>query len=338
MERPTFRALDARPTENSIIKPGELVDVIEMTPLTLADRRIYNQLIAHAWDRIDQSVEHVIAKRDLRGSHSVNDRVGDSIERLMAAIVKVRVVRNGKAEIERVQLLGGNVEQENPDGMVRYEFPAKLRRIIKESTIFARLQKEVMFALSSKYALALYEMVQKRGNLSMRFAENFQLTEIRELLGIPKGKLPLWGNLYQRALEPAAREVSALSDFMVEITPIKDGRKVTGCQLTWHRKDSEGLGHAARELEHSKVGRKARIDGKVESIELPTAAAPAVALNGPYTLKTATYEEARRRHAGYDIYYVEQEWREWASGKEPPRNPDQAFLAFFAQYAKRNPL
>ena len=34
--------------------------------------------------------------------------------------------------------------------MIRYEFPAKLRKIIKESTIFARLQKEVMFALSSK--------------------------------------------------------------------------------------------------------------------------------------------------------------------------------------------
>ena len=41
----------------------------------------------------------------------------------------------------------------------------------------------------------LYEMVQKRGNLTMRFAEKFQLIEIRELLGIPKGKLPLWGNL-----------------------------------------------------------------------------------------------------------------------------------------------
>jgi hypothetical protein len=337
MDHPLFRALDARPTENSIIKPGELVDVIEMTPLTLADRRIYNLLIAHAWDRIDQPVEHVIAKRDLRGSHSVNDRVGESIERLMAAIVKVRVVRGGKAEIERVQLLGGNVEQENPDGMVRYEFPAKLRRIIKESTIFARLHKEVMFALSSKYALALYEMVQKRGNLTMRFSEKFQLIEIRELLGIPKGKLPLWGNLYQRALEPAAREVSALSDFMVEIGPIKDGRKVTGCQLTWHRKDPEGLGLVARELKYSRVGRRARIEGRVGAVDL--APAPPTALgSNPLSLKSATYEEARRLHPGYDIYYVEQEWRDWAAGKEPPQRPDQAFLAFFVKYAKQHPL
>ena len=76
MERRPFRTLEAKPSDELIIKPGELVDLVEMTPLTLADRRIYNQLIAHAWDKIDQGVEHVIPKRDLRGNHNVNDRVG----------------------------------------------------------------------------------------------------------------------------------------------------------------------------------------------------------------------------------------------------------------------
>jgi hypothetical protein len=330
--RSAFRTLDARPTENSLIKPGELVDVIEMTPLTLADRRIYNQLIAHAWDWIDQAIEHVIPKRNLRGSHNVNDRVGESIERLMAAIVKVRVVREGKAEIERVQLLGGNVEQERPDGMVRYEFPAKLRRIIKESTIFARLQKEVMFALSSKYALALYEMVQKRGNLTSRCSEEFELGELRELLGIPKGKLPLWGNLYQRALEPAMKEVSALSDFEVSIEPLKSGRKVTGVRLGWTHKDAEGVGKVWKELQHSKVGRKARLLGQVETVDLSSAR------NGGLLLQGDTYEEARRRFPGYDVYFVEREWQDWTAGKEPPRHPDRAFLAFFEEYARRHPL
>jgi hypothetical protein len=330
--RSAFRTLDARPTDNSLIKPGELVDVIEMTPLTLADRRIYNQLIAHAWDWIDQPIEHVIPKRNLRGSHNVNDRVGESIERLMAAIVKVRVVREGKAEIERVQLLGGNVEQERPDGMVRYEFPAKLRRIIKESTIFARLQKEVMFALSSKYALALYEMVQKRGNLTSRCSEEFELGELRELLGIPKGKLPLWGNLYQRALEPAMKEVSALSDFEVSIEPLKSGRKVTGVRLGWTHKDAEGVGKVWKELQHSKVGRKARLLGQVETVDLSSAR------NGGLLLQGDTYEEARRRFPGYDVYFVEREWQDWTAGKEPPRHPDRAFLAFFEEYARRHPL
>lgn len=329
----TYRTLEAKPSGNSIIKPGELVDLVEMTPLTLNDRRIYNQLLAHAWDRIDQPVEHVIAKRDLRGSHNANDRVGDSIERLMAAIVKVRVLRDGKNAIERVQLLGSNTEHESPDGMLRYEFPARLREIMQESTVFARLQKEVMFALSSKYALALYEMVQKRGNMTMKSHEDFEIGEFRELLGVPRGKLPMWGNLHQRALAPAIKEVNALSDYTVELEPLKTGRKVGRVRMRWARKEQAEVTGVLAELRRPKVGRKARIEGRVEGVSFGRGG------DGVRPLRTETYEEARRRFPGYDIYHVEQEWRAWMAEKEEsPQNPDRAYLGFFAGFADRHPL
>ena len=79
-----YRTVEARPNAQTLVKPGELVDLVEVTPLTLADRRIYNQLLENAWDAIEKPVTHVIAKSDLRGSHNSNDRVGSSIERLMA--------------------------------------------------------------------------------------------------------------------------------------------------------------------------------------------------------------------------------------------------------------
>jgi hypothetical protein len=37
------------------------------------------------------------------------------------------------------------------------------REIIRESRVFARLHRQIMLALSSKYSLAYYEMIQKRG-------------------------------------------------------------------------------------------------------------------------------------------------------------------------------
>jgi nucleoside diphosphate kinase len=334
MERTAaYRTLEAKPSENSIIKPGELVDLVEMTPLTLNDRRIYNQLLAHAWDRVQEPGEHVIAKRDLRGSHNANDRVGDSIERLMAAIVKVRVVRDGERAVERVQLLGSNTEHESPDGMLRYEFPARLREIIKESTIFARLQKEVMFALSSKYALALYEMVQKRGNMTMKSYEDFDIGEFRELLGVPRGKLPMWGNLHQRALAPAIKEVNALSDYTVELEPLKTGRKISGVRMRWSRKEQDEVSGVMAELKRPKVGRKARIEGRVEDVSFGGRG------KGNTLLRTETYEEARRLFPGYDIYHIEQEWRTWMADKEDlPQNPDRAYLGFFAGFVDRNPL
>lgn len=51
-------------------------------------------------------------------------------------------------------------------------------------------------------------------------------------------------------------------------------------------------------------------------------------------LKPDTYEAAREKAPGWDIRYVESEWRQWI--KTPPRDPDQAFLGFCQKwYAKR---
>jgi hypothetical protein len=87
-----------------MIKPGELIDVLDMT-LTLADRRIYNQLIANAWDHIGDDVTHCIAKVDLRGSHEGGERLADSIDRLMRTIVRVRVEQDGRPAVMKVALL-----------------------------------------------------------------------------------------------------------------------------------------------------------------------------------------------------------------------------------------
>jgi hypothetical protein len=160
-QRATGNPLDPNDTTGSMVKPAELVDVVELTPLTLVDRRTYNLLIAHAWNRIDEDVEHAIPKAALRGTHESNDRLSDTIQRLMAAQVEVRIIRDGKRYLRSIHLLGtvDRPEDEAEDGNVYYRFPAELRDIIQQSDIFARLQTEVMFCFQSKYALALWEMI-----------------------------------------------------------------------------------------------------------------------------------------------------------------------------------
>lgn len=320
-----WRTLDARPSAESLIKPGELVDVVEVTPLTLADRRIYNLLLENAWDAIDKPVTHTIPKVLLRGNHNANDRIGSSIERLMSAIVRVQVVWDGEPAIERVQLLGGNVETARGDGMLEYEIPSRLRRIIANSTVFARLQREVMFALTSKYALTLYEMVQKRGNLRWRSSERFTLDQLRAVLGVPKGKLATWSNLRLRAIDPAVSEVNALSDYTVEIVPIRVGRQISQVELRWWKKDGAGQGAARRAA------------APETPVPAPRAR-PAWLESRGESLRTETYETARMRHPGFDIYFVESEWRAWSRGKGEAQDPDRAFLAFFRTFAEKNPL
>lgn len=53
-------------------------------------------------------------------------------------------------------------------------------------------------------------------------------------------------------------------------------------------------------------------------------------------LRPQTYEDAKALAPGWDIYYIEREWREWLT--EAPRSPDAAFLGFCKKwYEKRGP-
>jgi nucleoside diphosphate kinase len=334
------RTLDAKPNEESIVKPGELVDIVEMTPLTLTDRRIYNLLLANAWNKIAEPVQHAIAKRELQNTlHKGTDRLEDSIRRLMSAIVQLRVLEGKQWVTKRVQLLGGNVVPDADDGFIRYDFQPLMREIIVESKVFARLRKQIMFALSSKYSLALYEMIQKRGNMARTF-EEMTIDEFRSFLGVPAGKLKTWINFKNFAIAPAVREVSDLSDFKVTVEPVKGkGKQFTGVRLGWERKALPELHEVERELNFSKVGRKARLAGTVEVVDFGAgAAAAAPALPSRLVLKADTFDKVRKLCRGYDIYMIENEWRQWAADKAAPGNADAAFIAFAKAYAQRHPL
>ncbi len=53
-------------------------------------------------------------------------------------------------------------------------------------------------------------------------------------------------------------------------------------------------------------------------------------------LRLDVYEQARKIAPGWDVYHIEQEWREWLA--EPPRSADAAFLGFCRKwYEKRGP-
>jgi hypothetical protein len=349
-----LRTIDVEPDEHMLIKPGELIDIVELSPLTLQDRRIYNLLILNAWDSITEPKEHRIHKRDLRGSHNVNDRVGESLLRLMGAVAQLRIERDAgdgdgpETFTRRVQLLAGTEESARGNGIVFYSFPAAVRGIIRESSQYARLQKQVMFAFSSKYALALYEMVQKRGNLKYKTSEEFPVDRFRALLGVEAGKLGEFKNFKLRAIDPAVLEVNGLGEFGCKVEPVYSGRKVTAVRLSWWAKNLDERKIALNELRFSRVGRRARLKGEVVTVAPLSGllAAPsqdvAVAIRGrdrgghPKALPSiggsglSEREMARFRRdfAGLDVPWLEREFREWLADKEPPEDYAAAFYGF----------
>ena len=261
------RTLDLKPIPGEMLKPAELIDISGATGLSLAARRLYNQLIAHAFgpEMGNEGQEWVIPLSDLRGTHKGNERLEDSIVALMKTVVTVRLA-NG--DTRRVQLLGGNDmgDAARSVGTLTYSLDPKLVPLLRESSVFGKLELAVMHAFTAKYSLALYEALSRRVRLKSKFSEVFELDVFRELLGVPAGKLNTYSNLKLRAITPAVAEVNAIASFGCQIDPIKTSRKVTAVRVSWWQKDVPELKKAYAELQRPKVGRKARIAGLDEHV------------------------------------------------------------------------
>lgn len=271
----TFLATDIKVTGHPldptnmgrIIKPRELVDIIELTPLSRSETILYNQLLAHAWNDIKTRPVHKVLKASLRGSHESNDRLHDSFDRLMSAWAKIRARDPQTREMAtfRVHLLGTNKEEDKDDGYFYYTFPPDLLTVISQSRAWATIKSHIMYALRSKYSIRLYEMIERRIGL-MKQHETLSIDEFRALLGVPDGKLDRFADFNKHCLKPALDEVNHLTDFIVDISAIKNGRSVEKLQLNWYKKSATEMQKAFDEREKSRVGRQSRWRGSVELI------------------------------------------------------------------------
>jgi hypothetical protein len=251
-------------------KPAELIEFRGTGALTLHDRRVLNLLYENGGQRICDDVQHVMALADLRHTHKGGERVHDSIIRLMRTLVEVPTTgSNGKPATLRTALLSSTTtsdDEDDPTGEVTYKLSEDLRKIIKDSTVWGRIQSQVMFAFTSKYALTLYELLQKRVNLSHVWEQDFDLDHFRELMGVPDSKLTAFFHLNDKCIKPALLEVNALADHGVSLEPLRRGKTVYGVKMKWWKKNQHERELAYVELQRSKIGRLPRLKGTVEKV------------------------------------------------------------------------
>ena len=72
-------------------------------------------------------------------------------------------------------------------------------------------------------------------------------------------------------------EVNGLGEFGCKVEPIYSGRKVTAVRLSWWAKNLDERKSTLNELSFSRVGRRARLQGKVETLaplEMPSPPIP----------------------------------------------------------------
>ena len=266
-------------------KAGELIEITGAHELEASDRAVVNLLYQHAHDSgrlTDDDAEWEIPMSALRFSrHKGNERVRDSLDRLMRVVVSVPL-SDGKTGEPRVLLthlfefFDLSADEETPTGSVRFGLPKKLRPVLARSSRWGRIKAEVVCAMTSKYAIALYEMVQLRSGFE-KCIETVGIDRFRDLVGVPPGQYDRIDNLMSKVVTPAVMQVNGLSDMSVLI----EGRRkharasVDRFDIAWWRKSQEEMEAAIRERNRSKVGRMARLKGAVETV------APRAALSMP---------------------------------------------------------
>lgn len=258
-------------------KAGELIEITGAHELEAMDRVALNVLYQHAHDSgrlADRDAEWELPMMALRPSkHESNDRVRDSLDRLMRVIVNVpfRDPKTGEPMILKTHLFDFfelSANEAGPAAVVRFGLPKKLQPILARSGHWGRIRAEVVCSMTSKYAIALYELVQLRANLD-KCVDTVPIDRFRELLGVPPNTYSRGNDFMRFVVEPAALEVNGLTDMGVkmELRRAKGPRSpIIAVALAWWRKEGDDYRAALQERQRSKVGRMARLRGQVEKV------------------------------------------------------------------------
>ncbi len=259
-------------------KAAELIEITGTHALEASDHAIFNHLLQTAHDSgrlAEPDAEWEISLAALRRSssrHESNDRLRESLRRLRRTEVKVTYisVRTGQRRTMETHLLEftDTDEGESENATLQFGIPKRLRLILVRSNRWGRVRCEVAYAMTSKYAIALYEKVCLWTNLD-RCVRTLDIAEFRDMLGVPPGAYERGLDFERKVISPAALEVNGLSDMSVQVEVQRRHARapIHAIILSWWKKEGDEFRSAVHERNRSKVGRLARLRGKVEKAE-----------------------------------------------------------------------
>jgi hypothetical protein len=283
-------------------KAAELIEITGAHALEASDRAIFNQLyqIAHESNRlVDPDADWETTYASLRrasSKHESNDRLKESLRRLRRTEVKVTYLdeSTGKRRVMETHLLDftdTEADGQTNDGTVQFGIPKRLRVVLARSNRWGRIRCEVSYAMTSKYAIALYEMVCLRANRD-HCVEVFSYEEFRALLNVPPETYDRGQDFQRKVVDPALLEVNGLSDMGVDIELRRRHARapIHEVAISWWKKSGDEYRAALAERNRPKVGRMARLRGEVEKAEISSPSPAPHALSA----KVAATVEAMR--------------------------------------------
>lgn len=235
--------------------------------------KLMHLLIGKAGGRMAEDVRHELRLADIKKIDGMRNHSRATLRKLLVELAgAVIVFDDTEAQCE---IIGGFLDQAkldyrheiSDDLLMAWWFGRAFREMAEKSCHWAIMDRQTVFALSSKYSILLFQHVASLTNLDRVNSKTFTVSELRAVMGVTDGKLSQFGHFNNRAIQPAIAEINQLSRLSLTATPNKIGRTVASVTIAWEVKPDPT--ETKRELDRPKVGRSARREGATEVLVPP---------------------------------------------------------------------
>ena len=198
--------------------------------LTHLQRRVWNVLLANAYDELPNKDIHRVSIAELAEKLGFDSRDIDHLKETVKALVDHTVEWNilgkDKKQIWGVAALLASAEIEN--GICTYGFAPHLRYKLYNPRIYTKLNLRLQNRFTHRYALILWEVCFDYFDTARNEGETpfIPINTFRNLMGLEDNEYPVFKILNRDVIKPAIEEINELTNFFVEVEQKRQGRPI----------------------------------------------------------------------------------------------------------------
>ena len=215
--------------------------------MSALQRKVFNVLLNHAIERQsnqDQDdsmvIECIMNFSDLMNKVNFNSNntqyLKESIDMLASLKIEWNLLKDKVPS--SVSFLNLRILHGSPtffqNGLFNFSFHKLMLEFVGNPDIYGTINLDLQAAFESKYGHSLYENSTRFVNMTK--GKIIQLDTFRKLLGVSDKKYSSMRELTRNVIKPAVEEVNDRAEFVVNLQPIKTGRRVSGYELTVNSK------------------------------------------------------------------------------------------------------
>ncbi|TAE31372.1 MAG: RepB family plasmid replication initiator protein [Candidatus Kapaibacterium sp.] len=211
--------------------------------LSLAERRVYNLLYAHAYDRMSQEKVHTVFLPELFASLDKTlhryDEMKAVIEKLVSTNVKYNILgKDQRRGIWGVAALLAGATIDETTGKLTYEFPEHIKPFLNAPP-YGKINLKQQNKLNSTHSLSLYELFCDYFDARRGFGETgwIFLAQYQELLGTSYKE---WRDIQKHLIKVPLEKINKTQkEFVVTYRIRKAGRRVVAVKFVIAAQEKE---------------------------------------------------------------------------------------------------